>query len=81
MPVRVPLPNYLIGRIGLRFRLFLASVEMIPVEDRIEAQCVGALGLPSPEGTQCKHYDVALTERLIERQCAVGERLTTGKLS
>ena len=54
---------------------------MVPVEDRVEAQGVGSLSLPTPEGPQRKHHDVALADGLIEGKGAIGEGLTTGEFS
>ncbi len=54
---------------------------MVPVDDCVEAQRKGSLSLPAPEGPQRKHHNVSLAKRLIERECTIGEGLTTGKFS
>ena len=72
-----------VSRSVRRFRLcrLLACVEVIPVEDGVEAEGKSSLGLPTPEGTQREHYDVSLAKRLIEGESAIGEGLTTGEFS
>src|SRR5579871_6639124 len=46
---------------------------MIPVQNGVEAKCECALRLPAPEGANCKHHDVTLTERLIHQHGTAGE--------
>src|ERR1035441_3245607 len=68
------------GRGGARCgRGGFAGVEVVPVEDGIEGQEVGALGLPSPEGAEREHHHVAGAERHIHHQGAVGERLAAAQ--
>src|ERR1019366_1779256 len=56
-----------------------AGVEVVPVEDGVEGQEVGALGLPSPEGAEGEHHDVTGTERHIDHQGAVGDGLAAAQ--
>ena len=60
---------------GSLFGLLPARIQMIPVDDGVESQGIGSLRLPTPEGSQSKHDDVPLTERLIEGERTIGERL------
>ena len=58
------------GRLRLLGRLLggggLAGVEIVPVQDRVEAEEVQALRLPAPVGTRREHHDVALADRRID---------------
>src|SRR6185437_7937893 len=56
-------------------RLGAAGVEVVPVHDRVEAEHVGALSLPAPEGPDREHHDVALTHRFVHDLRAVRQRL------
>src|SRR5271170_3088724 len=71
----------LIGRSSLRLRLFLSCIQMVPVDNRVEAQGIGSLGLPTPEGPQRKHHYMSLANWLIECERAIGKSLPPGKLS
>lgn len=68
----------LIASCWLVFRFFLASVEVVPIEDGVKAEGEGALSLPTPEGTEREHDDVALSHGLVEDEGAVGEGLAAG---
>ena len=57
----------------------VAGVQVIPVQDGVEGQEVGALRLPPPEGTQREHHDVTRAERHIHRQGAVGDALAAAQ--
>src|SRR5262249_19373053 len=61
-------------RAGLPSRS-LPSVQIVPVQDRVEAEEERALRLPPPEGTDREHDDVALTERDVHDLSAVRQRL------
>src|SRR5260370_197161 len=50
-----------------------AGVEVVPVQDSVEGQEVGALGLPAPEGPEREHHDVTGADRHIHDQGAVGD--------
>jgi hypothetical protein len=62
----------LIGRSSLRLRLLLTSIQMVPVENRVEPQGVGALRLPTPEWPKRKHHHVSLANWLIKRERTIG---------
>src|SRR5437868_5653901 len=51
-----------------------AGVEVVPVQDRVEAHGEGALCLPPPEGTDREHDHMPLTDRLVDELSAVTER-------
>src|SRR5256885_10455733 len=51
-----------------------AGVEIVPVQDRVEAHGEGALCLPPPEGTDREHDHMPLTDRLVDELSAVTER-------
>jgi len=53
-------------------RFGFARVEMVPVENGVEGQEEGALGLPAPERAEGEDDDVAFAERDIGEQDAVG---------
>ena len=52
-----------------------ARVEIVPIQDRIEAEEVRPLGLPSPERPIRKHDDMSLAKRRIDDHRFVGQRL------
>ena len=64
-----------------RARRGLPGVQMIPVQDRVEAQEIRALCLPSPERTQCEQNDVPLAHGRVDDQVAIGDGLTAGERS
>ena len=58
-----------------RPRRGLPGVEIVPVHDRVEAERVGALRLPSPERPDREHHDVPFAER-VDRAPPRGSRGT-----
>ena len=52
-----------------------AGVEVVPVHDRVEAQGVGALCLPSPERADGEHHDVTAAERRVHRDRSIRQEL------
>jgi hypothetical protein len=56
-----------------------AGVEVVPVQDGVEGQEIGALGLPSPEGAEGEHHHVTGAERHIHHQGAVGDGLAAAQ--
>ena len=57
---------------------WFAGVQVVPVDDGVEAQGEGALGLPAPEGAQGEHDYVALAEGLVDGQAAADEVFASG---
>ncbi len=55
-----------------------AGVQVIPIENGVEGQEIGALGLPAPERPQGKHHNVTLAARNIQHQRPIREGLAAG---
>src|SRR4051812_36230640 len=58
-------------------RASAAGVQIVPVQERVEAERVRALRLPAPERTDREHDDVTLAERMIDRRGGARHRLTS----
>ena len=58
-----------------------SGIQIIPVHDRVEAERVGAVRLPSPEGANGEHHDVAIAKLCVDDGGAVREELAVGERS
>src|SRR5207249_9642279 len=52
-----------------------AGVEIVPIQDRVEAEEEVALRLPTPVRTVGEHDDVPLADRRVDRDGAASERV------
>src|SRR5688572_28298626 len=74
--IRSPLPGVrLLPADRSAGRLRPSRVEIVPVEDGVEAQEEGALGLPAPERTDGEHHHVPLADRGIHQLGPTRQRL------
>jgi len=55
------------------------SVQVVPVQNRVEREEISSLRLPAPEGAQREHYDVAFADRDIDSQGAVRDRVAAAQ--
>jgi hypothetical protein len=60
------------GRNGSLSRRCFAGVHVIPIVDGVEGEEVSSLRLPAPEGAQREEDDMALAERDIDCERAIG---------
>src|SRR5438552_12885387 len=80
------MPNLTFGIWHLSFDMFLplrgrrhgsgaSRVEIVPVQDRVEAEEEVPLRLPAPERTVGEHHDVPLADRRVDGDGAAGNRV------
>src|SRR5689334_15113460 len=60
-------------------RLGLTSIEIIPIQNRVEAKEVRALRLPPPERTNAEHDDVPVPDLRVHDLRTTRQRLTTSE--